>query len=102
MLKVIPKNHPVLITSGAYSNYSINAVFEATCDIAWEELRDEYLAIHPEQKKDYEFCQESFVNWLVNEKSVLREITAFEWHTSEYHCVERMEVSQISNDYSDD
>ena len=91
----IPKGALFLISTGEYSDYSIDGVFRALDIIDTKSLRDEYLLLHPEQRQTYQFDDREFLAWLAR-KELLEPINTWEWHLSEYHCVEEMEVKKTT------
>lgn len=80
----IKKGSMFLLTDGEYSDYEAITLCKATTDIDVMALRAEYMALYPEQNKDYSFRESQFCKWLVVDKKVCKELDYFEWHLGSY------------------
>ncbi len=69
----IKKGETVLITSGAYSSYSIHFLAIAKKDADLSELKKEYLEKNPEENEDYKFNSDKFGSFLSVEKDLFEE-----------------------------
>ena len=84
----IEKGSMFLFTAGTTgSDYEVITFCKATSNIDVIALRVEYLALYPEQEKDYFFKESQFVEWLVVDKKVCEKLDYFEWHLGFYSIV---------------
>lgn len=60
----ICKGDIVLVSSGSYSNYGINAVVRALTDFNFRQVEREFLANHPIERA-YDFNTYEFIAWMV-------------------------------------
>ena len=84
MAGIIPKNTLVLITSGVYSDYTLMTIAKAKREIDIYALRDEWIALHPEQAKTYSFSRFKFLDWICNNKKLFKELSYMEFHLTSY------------------
>jgi len=81
---IIKKGQLVMMSTGSYSDYSVDAVFKVTADFSPDEVVKEFLAI-PKPKDSYNHeTMWQFLNWIVNEKKVFEEVKTTEWHYADW------------------
>lgn len=80
----IKKGVTFVLTSGAYSDYSVYTLCKAKVDLDVDVLRSEYMALNPEQNREYNFEISAFIKWLVVDKNVAKELEYTEWHLGSY------------------
>lgn len=88
---VIPKGALFTVTTGRYSDYSVDGIFRALGEINGDTLRAEYLAENPDQSEEYMFDRDRFIVWLMR-KDLLESIDSFEWHIHDYGDAKEMTV----------
>ena len=79
-MRIIEKNSTFVISSGAYSSYSIDTVFQTKEVIDLQRLLDDYLLEHDEGYLDE--CQ--FCKWIEQQPYLQRCHGIYEWHISDY------------------
>ena len=79
----IEKGKLVVISQGEYSDYCVLGVFIAQQKFNPDDLREEYLQIHPKHKEPYQFNERMFVEFIVSKKLV-KEIKFDEFHLGGY------------------
>lgn len=84
MDKIIKKGQMFITSSGVYSDYGVTGVFKALTNINIEGFKNEYLEKYPDQKKEYEFDDDKFINWLTIIKKSAKEVPTIEWHLDDY------------------
>lgn len=94
VLHPIPAGTFFTATSGEYSDYSVSGVFRALLLLNPGELRDAYLAEHPEQKGLYQFRESEFLAWLIR-KDLIEAIPCMEWHLCDYRDINEMQVYDL-------
>lgn len=82
-IRTIKAGETLAISQGEYSDYSVLGVFEVLQDFNPDDIRKEYLAQNPEQKKPYGFNEEQFLATLAG-KGILKDIPYVELHLSDY------------------
>lgn len=82
-LGILPEGTIFLLSSGAYSDYSILALLRATQDLDLDKFVAGYLAANPEQVGKYKFKQYQFANELVA-SGMVEEIRTKELYIAEY------------------
>jgi hypothetical protein len=87
----IPKGATFTVTSGCYSDFMVQGVFLARAEIDVERLRDEWLAAHPEQNKQYSFNDSGF---LASMAALMEPIESWELHLCDYSNADEIRVSQ--------
>ena len=86
-MNIIKSGTYFLITTGAYSDYSVSALYCAKRDADTESLLKEYLELYPEQKEDYEFKPHRYMKWLLVDKDIADEIPFAEYHLGDYSSI---------------
>lgn len=87
----IPKGATFTVTSGAYSDFTVQGVFRALAEIDVERLRDEWLQAHPEQRETYSFNDRGFLSSMA---SLMEPIECWELHLCDYANAAEISVSQ--------
>ena len=83
--RTLNKGEKIIITQGEYSDFGIVAFAICLKDFSPDDILREYLTIHPDQAKEYEFDETAFVRFLLIEKKVIEETSnMFEWHLGSY------------------
>lgn len=100
-MEVIRAGSLLIVSTGEYSDYSVDGVFRAKSDIDPEALRSEWLALHPEQTVRYCFRDEQFLAWVAG-KGLLEPIDCTEWHLGDYCYAEDMWTNAMRNDTASD
>jgi hypothetical protein len=80
----IPKGRIFIISTGEYSDYDVQTIFQAKEDLDAAELSQEYLKLFPTEAVLYSLCFTKFIHWLMNIKAVVEEIDYSEWHLGDY------------------
>lgn len=87
----IPAGSMVVITEGAYSDYTVQNLYRAKVDIDANAMLRDYLIEHPDQRSDYTFDNDKFMAWLAT-KDLLEPLPYYEWHLTDYSSAEEMDV----------
>ena len=90
----IKKDELVLFSTGKYSDYNVRGLAKALQDIDPEQVRNDYINIHPEQTADYSFDDVMFIDYL-KELKLIEFIEApkwKEWYLEAYSCISHMFV----------
>lgn len=88
----IPQGTLLYVSTGAYSDYDIRGTFKTLQPLCTELLKEEYLALNPQQKEEYKFRCDEFIIFLIR-KNLLRPIDSWEWHLEDYWSIKNMEVN---------
>lgn len=80
---MIPAGAMLTITTGAYSDYSVEGVFRALADIHADDLVARWLTDHPQQRSPHHFDEDAFMAW-VAKLGLVEPVPSFEWHLSNY------------------
>lgn len=81
---IYKKGEYILLTEGEYSDYGINAFGIVIKDFDMNEIEKEYFIKYPEDKEEYNGNEERVVNFLINEKKVIKELNKRELHLGAY------------------
>ena len=87
----IPEGSLVRVSSGSYSDYTVDGVYRALKEIDPNLMIRGWLEAHPEQSEKYDFEYYHFLEWLV-ETGFLRPVDSIEWHLCDYSDSEEMSV----------
>ena len=87
----IPKGATFTVTSGCYSDFTVQGVFRALAEIDVDRLRGEWLAAHPEQRQQYSFNDSGF---LLSMASLMEPIETWELHLCDYSNADEINVTQ--------
>lgn len=91
-MQIIPKGTLFIMSSGAYSAYSVRALCRATSDIDADALREEFLSGNPYQRERYNFEPAAFIAF-VAAKGLFEEMHYGELHLGDYGDPDEMEVT---------
>lgn len=96
-MRTLKAGEVVVVSSGAYSDYGIHGIYRLTQDIDPDGLCEQWLEIHPDLRKEYEFDEYDFIAWVLKEHGeAFEQIEAVEWHLGDYGNLERMSVKDQS------
>lgn len=99
-LRKFKKGEQVIISSGAYSGYSIHCVGVVVKDFDPEVIIQEWLTIHPEQKSDYKFEEDAFTKHVLIDLGLIKETPYVEWNMGAYSRISEMwTVGETKGDY---
>ena len=84
----LKKGQNVILSEGEYSDYCILDAYEVLEDFDTKKVIEGYLVKHPEQRKDYAFNQDVFIDIMVNVLHIIKLTPYKEWHIAEYATVE--------------
>ena len=87
----IPKGATFTVTSGCYSDFTVQGVFRALAEIDVERLRAEWLEAHPEQRGQYKFNDSGFLTSIA---SLMEPVKSWELHLCDYSNADEMHVSR--------
>lgn len=90
-MRNIKKDEIIILSSGEYSDYNISYLCKALEDINTEELRNEWINLHPEQTIQYSFKPYEFIDFL-KEKKLVEVIPCVEWYMGSYDNISSMRV----------
>jgi hypothetical protein len=76
----VKENDIIIFSSGDYSSYSIDMVCKAKTNFNIQEIKKEYLLLFPELKNERNFNTEKFINWILINKNIMKEINPIEYH----------------------
>ena len=79
----LEKDEIVLISSGAYSAYSILDTFRTAKSFDTIKVLQHYLHLHPERAEEYEFEDSDFIAYL-RRYGYVTELKTKEWYISSY------------------
>ena len=71
----IPKGALFIISTGEYSDYSVQTICRALVEIDYDILMTEFLA-----SIDWYPGESEYINWLINTKHIAKELDYFEFH----------------------
>ncbi len=97
-MAIIPAGSIFTVTTGEYNDYSVQGVFRAKVDIDAEALRDEWLIMHPDQRRDYRFKAFDFMGWVAR-RDLIEALDCFEWHLTDYARASEMDVCATPASY---
>lgn len=89
---IIPKGSLLTITTGVYSDYTMQGVFRALDDIDANKLRADYLIKYPRQGDSYCFSSTQF---LAEISHLLDPINCFEFHLDNYGTISAMDITAV-------
>jgi hypothetical protein len=87
----IPKDTLVLLSSGEYSDYSLEGLYITTSDLYPEKIRNDYINEYPEQTDTYMFKESTFKEYLLKNNYV-KPMGCTEWYMGSYSSIKNMEV----------
>jgi len=93
-MMMIPPGSILTISTGHYDGCSLVGVFRAKQTIDAAALRDEWLALYPDEASDYRFDSSAFLSWVVS-RGLLEEVHGYQWHLSDYARIHDMKVNEI-------
>lgn len=77
------KGELITIATGEYSDYTVTGVFRILDDFEPQEVIDEYLREHPDQREPYSADISGFLAWL-GRKCLIDPVDSREWHIGSY------------------
>jgi hypothetical protein len=89
----IKKGALVVVSQGAYSEYAVAFIGNATQDFNPDEIVATWIKKYPEQGRRYQFDEDAFLKWLTVESGLLEEVPCVEWHLQDYSSVQEGWVS---------
>ena len=72
------------IESGEYSDYGVLGIFRAKVDFVPDEVMNEYLDAHPDERASYSGTESKFIAWLENTKGLIEPVEYRGWHIGSY------------------
>lgn len=90
-MHIIPGGSLFIMSSGAFSDYTVKALCRATRDIDADALRAEFLASNPDQRERYHFEPSAFIAF-VAAKGLFEELAYGELHLGDYGDADTMDV----------
>ena len=89
-LQIIPKGTLLVVSHGEHHcDHSVSAVFRALQDIDTEQLRAEWLALHPKQSKN--FNSAAFLGWIAR-KGFFESVEVWDYFLGHSGYADTMEV----------
>jgi len=88
-MEIIPAGTVMAITVGAFSSYQVCGIFRALFIINPEELRTEWMKLHPDQVDRFE--EDKFLAWLFG-LGLLEQIDFIEWHLTDFGGADEMRI----------
>lgn len=81
---IIEKDTVIMISSGEYSDYNAYGLCRVLKDINYDDVREEYASIYPEEVMSrFVFKEENFINFL-KDKKLLEDVPYSEWYLGGY------------------
>jgi hypothetical protein len=84
------KGELLLLTSGAYSNYSPHAVVRILKDFKTKDVLELYLKEHPEQREKHNGEVSQFIAWL-SANGYVEDVNHTEWNVGCYSTLEPLD-----------
>lgn len=95
----IPKGSLITVTSGMYSDYTIDGIFKAVELLDPKQLLEEWLILHPEEREYYGFNDYKFIAWL-HIRNLIEPVECYEWHLEDYsNPEEEMQSYKLEGNY---
>lgn len=91
-LFTIPAGTTFTISTGEYSDHTIHIIAVAEKDIPVKELKDKWVADHPEQTANFKFEQADFFKMLVDENYFKEIPDVWDFHLENYSKIHEMVV----------
>jgi hypothetical protein len=79
----IPAGKLFIVSTGEYSDYSVSGLFRAKAELKPDDLLEEYLTQHPEERDGYNADFDRFVAWLTG-RGLIEGVEHAEWHLGSY------------------
>ena len=92
--RIIRAGENVIISHGEYSDYMTTAFGVALKDIDAIALREEWMEMHPDERKRDSFDFRGFTAWLINTKQIIRETPFAEFYLGAYGDTATMDVNE--------
>jgi hypothetical protein len=94
----IPAGALFTITSGAYSDYSIDGVFRALVEIDLHDLLIRWFEDHPDQQEKYSFEREAF---LASICMMMEQVDCYEMHLGDYSSMGTAYVGKVAKGFEE-